>query len=180
MCFYYVMTFLVIYMGQAVATIITAAPVLYVMIQSYGMINDFQKWVTHDDTRIFALDVVGLLIFLGGLGMEVLSDMQLQTHLKHPKPGSGKFCTVGFWRYSRHPNYFGEAVLWWGLYVIACNLEYGWATFFAPIFTTLMLRFVTGVPLLEKKYKDNYGYQQYCKQTNCFVPWKYKQNIGNW
>jgi steroid 5-alpha reductase family enzyme len=59
------------------------------------------------------------------------------------------------WRYSRHPNYFGEAVMWWGLYIIACGLEYGWILFYSPLFITLIIRFVSGVPFPEKKYKDN-------------------------
>jgi len=60
----------------------------------------------------------------------------------------------GLWRYSRHPNYFGEAVLWWGIFLIACSVDYGWATFFSALFITLLIRFVSGVPLLENKYKD--------------------------
>jgi steroid 5-alpha reductase family enzyme len=60
----------------------------------------------------------------------------------------------GLWRYSRHPNYFGEALLWWGTFIIACSVEYGWITFYAPLFITLLVRFVSGVPLLEEKYKN--------------------------
>ena len=66
----------------------------------------------------------------------------------------GKLIKVGLWRYSRHPNYFGEATLWWGIFLIACSVEYGWITVFAPIFITFLLRFVSGVPLLEEKYKN--------------------------
>ena len=77
----------------------------------------------------------------------------------------------GLWRYSRHPNYFGEALLWWGIFLIAVSVEFGWITVFAPLFITLLIRFVSGVPLLEEKYKNRPEFQIYMKETNVFVPW---------
>ena len=66
-----------------------------------------------------------------------------------------KFIKWGLWRYTRHPNYFGEAVLWWGIYLIACSIPYGYYTVFSPLFITLLIRYVSGVPFLERKYKSN-------------------------
>jgi steroid 5-alpha reductase family enzyme len=74
------------------------------------------------------------------------------------------------WKYSRHPNYFGEALLWWGLYLITCGVKNGFLTFFSPLIITLLLRYVSGVPLLEKHFKDNVKFQEYSKITNIFVP----------
>jgi steroid 5-alpha reductase family enzyme len=74
------------------------------------------------------------------------------------------------WKYSRHPNYFGEALLWWGLYLITCGVKNGFLTFFSPLIITLLLRYVSGVPLLEKHFKDNVKFQEYAKITNIFVP----------
>lgn len=65
----------------------------------------------------------------------------------------------GLWAYSRHPNYFGEALVWWGIFIIACGLQYGWLTIFSPIFITYSLMNVTGVPFIEEKYKDNEEWQ---------------------
>ena len=107
-----------------------------------------------------------------------MSDKQLANHLANPKPGTGKFIKSGLWRYSRHPNYFGEAVLWWGIFLIALNVEYGWITFFSAAFINFLLRFVSGVPFPEKKYKSNPEWQQYCKETNVFCLWFYKKASG--
>jgi len=93
-------------------------------------------------------------------------------------PGKPKFIAWGLWRYTRHPNYFGEAVLWWGIWLIACAVEWGWATVYAPLFITLLIRFVSGVPLLENKYKDNPEFQEYCEETNVFVPWFVNKKKG--
>ena len=79
--------------------------------------------------------------------------------------------TSGFWRYSRHPNYFGEALLWWGLYLMTCSgIPWGGLYFFSPLIITLLLRFVSGVPLLEKHFAKNPAFIQYSKETNIFVP----------
>jgi steroid 5-alpha reductase family enzyme len=63
----------------------------------------------------------------------------------------GAVIETGLWKYTRHPNYFGEAFLWWGVYLIACNVEYGYYTFPSALVITLLLRFVSGVPLLEER-----------------------------
>lgn len=70
-------------------------------------------------------------------------------------PGKEKFIKWGLWKYTRHPNYFGEALLWWGIYFIACSVKVGFATIYAPIIITILVRYISGVPLLEQKYKDN-------------------------
>jgi steroid 5-alpha reductase family enzyme len=75
------------------------------------------------------------------------------------------------WRYTRHPNYFGESVLWYGIAIIAFSLEFGWVTIYSAIFINLLIRYVSGVPLLEEKYQNNPEFQEYCQETNVFVPW---------
>ena len=62
--------------------------------------------------------------------------------------------TTGLWKISRHPNYFGESLQWWGIYIIACSIDMGYVTVFSPVITTFLLRFVSGVPLLENRYRD--------------------------
>ena len=100
-------------------------------------------------------DYVGATVWLFGFLFEAIGDHQLTVHLADKTPGKKKFIMWGLWRYTRHPNYFGEAVLWWGVWIIACSIKWGWVTFYAPLFISLLVRYVSGVPLLEAKYKDN-------------------------
>ena len=110
--------------------------------------------------EIFITDIIGLLVWLTGFLIQVFGDRQLAQHLANPKEGAGKFIKSGLWRYSRHPNYFGEAMMWWGLWGIACGLDKGWyISLYAPFSMTLALRFVTGVPFMEKKYADHPEWQ---------------------
>ena len=92
-------------------------------------------------------------------------------------PDKGMFCKRGLWRYSRHPNYFGEALLWYGIWLIACSIKWGWASFFSPLMLSLLVRFVTGVPLLEERHKDNEEFKQYKAETNTLIPWINKKLV---
>ena len=92
----------------------------------------------------------------------MVGDKQLADHIADKTPGKKKFINKGLWRFTRHPNYFGEAVLWWGIYFLACGVEWGWVTIWAPLFITYLVRFLSGVPMLEEKYKDNPEWQAYC------------------
>lgn len=71
------------------------------------------------------------------------------TLFKRNPENAGRIYTGGLWGYSRHPNYFGECVVWWGIFLIACSIDYGWTSFFGPLITCLILRFVSGVPTIE-------------------------------
>ena len=83
----------------------------------------------------------------------------------------------GLWSYTRHPNYFGEATMWWGIFLISIvSLSYLWLII-SPIVITLLLLFVSGVPLLEKKYKDRPDFIEYSKRTNKFFPWIPKEKV---
>lgn len=93
-------------------------------------------------------------MWLVGFLFEGIADGQM-LNFKLKKENKGKIMKYGLWKYSRHPNYFGESLMWWGIYLIACSIEKGWIAFFSPLIITLLLRFVSGVPLLEKKYDDN-------------------------
>ena len=97
--------------------------------------------------------------------------MQLKDFIADPNPTKGKFCKKGFWRYSRHPNYFGEAVLWFGLYIIGCSEEGGWKNFYSPLLIFLLVRYVSGVPILEKKQRNHPEFARYAHETNIFMPW---------
>jgi steroid 5-alpha reductase family enzyme len=115
-------------------------------------------------------DAAGALLWLTGFFFESVADAQLARFKKDPAH-KGRLIRSGLWAYSRHPNYFGEALMWWGIYAIALAVPGGWMLVFSPLLITLLLRFVSGVPLLEKKYRDRPEFQEYKKRTNAFIPW---------
>ena len=118
------------------------------------IINFASLWTTLLTTsnELRWTDYLGIAVWLVGFTIEVVGDWQLRRHIADKTEGKKKFIAWGLWRYTRHPNYFGEAVLWWGVWLLACSTHLGYLTVFAPIVITLLVRFVSGVPMLEKKY----------------------------
>ena len=104
-------------------------------------------------------------------GAILVGDYQLARFIKTRKDREAVLRT-GLWRYSRHPNYFGEILMWWGLFLIVLPLPYGWMAAVSPLTITWLLAFVSGVPMLEKRYENNPAYQAYKKRTNALFPWK--------
>ena len=78
--------------------------------------------------------------------------------------------TVGLWRYTRHPNYFGETVMWWGIFLTGLSSFHGWFAVISPVTITFLLVFVSGVPLAEKKYAGRPDFEEYKKKTPMFIP----------
>lgn len=115
------------------------------------------------------MDLLGMCIWGAGLFFETVADAQLAYFKKNPT-NRGRILTSGLWKFSRHPNYFGEAVLWWGYYLLALAAGAGW-TVFAPLLMTILLVKVSGVSMLEKTLKSKPGYEEYMNNTNSFVPW---------
>jgi steroid 5-alpha reductase family enzyme len=116
-----------------------------------------------------ALSAVFLLVALGGLYMEASADIQLTKF--RADPDRPPLLTEGWWKYTRHPNYFGDAVFWWGIYgtVVAATPEAIW-TIFAPIIMNYLLVNVSGAEMLERRLKKKPGYEEYMTRTNRFVP----------
>jgi steroid 5-alpha reductase family enzyme len=117
-----------------------------------------------------ALDVAGALVFATGFAFEVIGDRQLAGHVRDPG-NKGKLMTRGLWSTTRHPNYFGEALLWWGIGLVALSSAGGGLALLGPLAITLLLVFVSGVPLLEKKYAGRPDWEAYKARTPVFVPW---------
>ncbi len=115
------------------------------------------------------LTTVGLVVWLIGFFFEAVGDAQLRAFIAKPA-NAGKLMTVGLWRYTRHPNYFGEATQWWGIYLLAISNFGNYWLIFSPIVITLLLLFVSGVPLLEKKYEQRADWQAYKAKTSVFFP----------
>ena len=118
---------------------------------------------------------MGLVVWGIGFYFEVVADRQLKQFKSNPK-NKGKILTTGLYKYSRHPNYFGEATMWWGIYII--GLGSGGALYIvSPITITLLVRYVSGVPMLEKHYKDNETYQKYAEK-NQYIYTLVSEKIG--
>lgn len=116
-------------------------------------------------------DGVGMGLIAVGVGFEAVADWQL-THFRNDAAKKGQVLDTGLWRYSRHPNYFGEAVLWWGFWLCALDEPWGVATVFAPMLMTFLLVRVSGVTLLEEQLRRTRpGYEAYIQRTSAFVPW---------
>ena len=128
---------------------------------------------------IFA--VVGTLIWIFGFSIEVVADQQ-KTNFKDDPDNKDKFITVGLWSWSRHPNYFGEMVLWIGIAVIAFPVLIGWqlVALISPIFVIFLLTRISGITMLEsrgyKKWKDDPAYIDYLERTSVLVPFPPKKN----
>ena len=113
----------------------------------------------------------GALLWLIGFAFEAVADRQLARFRSDPA-NRGRVMDRGLWRYSRHPNYFGNACLWWGLWLIACDHPVGFVTVFAPLLMTHFLLNVTGKKLLEKRMgRARPGYAEYVARTPGFFPW---------
>jgi len=118
------------------------------------------------NTALTTLSYVGIALFFVGFYFEVVGDMQLKKFKADPS-NAGKVLNTGLWRYTRHPNYFGDACVWWGLWLISANLTF----IFAPIIMTLLLAKGSGVPILERGLKKTRpGYKDYVENTSAFIP----------
>ncbi len=117
------------------------------------------------------LDWAGLMVWGLGYLIEVAADRQLKDFLSDPE-NRGKVMDRGLWRYSRHPNYFGESLIWWGIFLVAAAVPWGWVTLFSPLLMTYFLLEVSGVPMLEEALAQRReGYRAYMERTSAFIPW---------
>lgn len=115
-------------------------------------------------------ETVGLLLWCLGFYFEALGDWQLKEFKSDPA-NQGKIIENGLWKYTRHPNYFGEATMWWGLWIMSLPVPLSWLGIVSPLAITYLLRFVSGVPMLEKKYQGRQDFEAYASKTNAFIPW---------
>lgn len=117
----------------------------------------------------------GMIIFLIGFLFEAIGDAQLK-HFIRQRENKGKLMTRGLWAWTRHPNYFGEATLWWGIALPVFFLPYGILFVISPLVISWLIRYVSGVPLLERKYAAREDFQVYMKSTSIFFPWPPKRS----
>ena len=152
---FYLRSFLQIFMLQGLMLYIIALPVILINLSNSINLNLF--------------DLIGIFIWFIGFGFEATADYQLKQFIGDPL-NKGKLMQSGLWKYSRHPNYFGEVTQWWGIFVIAITKTNGIFTIIGPLTITFLILFVSGVPLLEKKYFGRQDFQDYKKRTSVFLP----------
>ncbi|MCC5860963.1 MAG: DUF1295 domain-containing protein [Gammaproteobacteria bacterium] len=117
-----------------------------------------------------ALALIGTLVWLIGFGFEAIGDEQLRRFKADPA-NRGEVMDRGLWRYTRHPNYFGNACLWWGIWLVALETGTAWWTFIGPVLMTYFLLRVSGVSLLERSLTDTKPkYRDYVRRTSAFIP----------
>jgi steroid 5-alpha reductase family enzyme len=148
-------SFLQVFVLQTVLLVIVAMPILAVNGHPAGGWGFF--------------DTLGLLLFLYGFGMEIVADKQLADFLRDPS-NKGKVLDTGVWATSRHPNYFGEVTLWWGIGLM--SVAGGWWALIGPAAITYLILYVSGVPMLERKMALDPKYADYLKTTSRFIPRK--------
>jgi steroid 5-alpha reductase family enzyme len=117
------------------------------------------------------LDMLGVIIWLIGFGFESVGDWQLAKFKANPA-NKGRVMDQGLWAYTRHPNYFGEFLIWWGFFLITLSTPNSWWTVISPIIITVVLLKMTGIPLTEGTIVNSRpGYKNYIRRTSAFLPW---------
>jgi len=152
---FYVRSYFQIYILQGVLLLIIVSPVILISTYAQGSVTPLLSIAT--------------LIWVFGFAFEVIGDSQLAKFLKNSK-NKGHVMQSGLWRYTRHPNYFGEVTQWWAIGIIAVGYSYGLLGLVGPAVITFLILKVSGVPMLEQKYSNNPEYQAYKHRTSMFIP----------
>ncbi len=156
---FYISSFFKVYLLQAAILMVVVSPVIYVNLSGF---NVFQ---------LYPVLVLGLLVWVTGFFFETVGDHQLK---KFKEEGGEGVLDTGLWRYTRHPNYFGESLVWWGVFLIAVSASgtlFSLLTVASPLLITFLLLKVSGVPLLEEELMKDEEYRNYAERTSKFVPW---------
>jgi len=119
---------------------------------------------------------VGVAIWLFGFIFESIADSQLGKFISNPQ-NKGSVLQTGLWRYSRHPNYFGEVTQWWAIGVIALSTTFGWLGLLGPLMLTFLIVFVSGIPPIENRKKSDPAYREYMRHTSPLIPWRFLASL---
>lgn len=152
--FVYLRSFFQVFVLQGVLMVVVGASIV---------VNAFES------SAITPYNWLGVLIWGFGFIFETTADRQLSNFLTNPNNKSA-IMDHGLWKYSRHPNYFGEVTQWWGLWLIVIPSGYWWLALVSPLTITVLILFVSGIPLLEKKFMEKPGYKEYAERTSAFFP----------
>lgn len=144
-----------IYLLQALLALLICIPVIH--------INLFA------DNGITPLAWAGVLVWVVGFWFETIGDAQLRSFIRKPE-NKGKLMDRGLWRYSRHPNYFGELTQWWGILLMCLTTPFGWVGIVGPVLISYLILFVSGIPLNEKRFEGRPGWAAYKARTSALIP----------
>lgn len=144
-----------IYLVQAALALLICVPVMH--------INLFA------DNGITMLAWVGLAVWLVGYYFETVGDRQLRLFISNPQ-NKGRIMQAGLWRYTRHPNYFGELTQWWGIFLMCLSTPFGVVGIIGPVLITYLILFVSGIPLNEKRFEGRPGWATYKARTSAILP----------
>jgi steroid 5-alpha reductase family enzyme len=151
-----------IYLLQGLLAFVIAAPIL---------VGGFEGGSTG------VLAWIGVAVWVVGVFFEAVGDAQMERFRTDPA-NKGKVIDVGLWRYTRHPNYFGDACVWWGIFLVAADALPGVVTIFAPVIMTLLLTKGSGARILEQHMSKRDGWDEYAARTSMFVPLPPKKRAG--
>jgi steroid 5-alpha reductase family enzyme len=143
-----------IYLLQGILAFVIASPIL---------VGGFEG------DRLGVLAWVGVVLWLVGVFFEAVGDAQME-RFRRDRANKGKVIDVGLWRYTRHPNYFGDACVWWGIFLVAADALPGVVTVYAPALMTLLLTKGSGARILEKHMSSREGWADYAARTSRFIP----------
>lgn len=151
-------SFLQIFMLQGSLMLIIAMPLIWIF--------------TSPAMPLGTINALGAGLWAFGFGFETIADWQLRNFKNENKKNGlrGKILQSGLWKYSRHPNYFGEVVLWWGFYFLALGLNHSWITTVSPVMITFLILKVSGIPMLEREFEKRSGWLEYKNRTSAFFP----------
>ena len=152
---FYIRSYIQVFLLQGIFLFLISLPVMFI---NNSVLGNFG-----------ILEIVGLLVWGLGFYFESTGDSQLKQFISNPE-NKGKLMDQGLWRYSRHPNYFGEVTQWWGIFIIALSIPGSFFTIIGPLTITFLILFVSGIPLLEKKYVGRPDWEEYIKKTSIFIP----------
>lgn len=154
--YFFIRSFLQVFMLQGIILIIISLPIMAIQ-------------TDHAHTTLSMINLLGLGVWVAGFLFEMIADYQL-ANFKRTNNNPQSIMDSGLWQYSRHPNYFGESLMWWGLWLMAIQSQYGLLAVASPITITLLLLFVSGVPLAEKSLEHLPAFAAYRKKTSAFFP----------
>lgn len=152
---FYPRSYLQVYLLQGMFLFLIVMPVL--------LINK------HAGAPLGLLDFIGAAVWLLGFYFEAVGDAQLAQFIKNPA-NKGKLMQSGLWAYTRHPNYFGEVVQWWGIWLLALSVPYGLLGILGPLTITFLILKVSGIPMLEKKMMKHADFAEYKRKVSMFIP----------
>lgn len=155
--YFYTRSFTQVFLLQGILAWIILLPVTIIILVGFSKTS-------------FIFIILGIVTWIKGFVFESVADYQLAQFLKNPV-SQGKLLTTGLWRYSRHPNYFGEALQWWGIWMMTIGAPFWYITVIGPSTITLLVRYVSGVPLAEKILEYHPDFNEYQKTTSVFIPW---------